>query len=279
MLWAKREIEWQVPPREPKTEDEPAEAIEAERTAEQDAVDNAEEFTDADAKELEGLLQLGFPLWTRREFQQFVKALEKHGRTATYAQIASEIEGKSDKDVKAYAQVFWQRWHMLPEYERINARIEEGQARRDKESSLSQLLQRKIESVRYPMQELHLNYPTTKGKIYSEEEDRYLLCRLHHYGVASDEVYERIKKDITEFPVFRFDWFFKSRTAVELQRRCNTLLGMISKEADDEKVKEASGKGRKPKRSFDEAGLAEASRSATPTTAKRGAPKKRKMQA
>lgn len=82
------------------------------------------------------------------------------------------------------------------------------------------------------MQELELNYPTTKGKVYSEEEDRYLLCRLNHYGMGVDDVYERIKKDITEFPVFRFDWFFKSRSPLELQRRCNTLLGMIEKEAE-----------------------------------------------
>ena len=74
------------------------------------------------------------------------------------------------------------------------------------------------------MQELELNYPTTKGKIYSEEEDRYLLCRLNHYGLKTEDVYERIKKDITEFPVFRFDWFFKSRTPQELQRRCNERL-------------------------------------------------------
>lgn len=95
------------------------------------------------------------------------------------------------------------------------------------------LLQKKIDSVRYPMQELHLNYPTTKGKIYSEEEDRYLLCRLAHYGISTEDVYERIKKDITEFPVFRFDWFFKSRTPIELSRRCNTLLSMIAKEQEE----------------------------------------------
>ncbi|KAH8112513.1 hypothetical protein DFH11DRAFT_1879269 [Phellopilus nigrolimitatus] len=29
------------------------------------------------------------------------------------------------------------------------------------------------------------------------------------YGLKPDDVYERIKKDITEFPVFRFDWFFE----------------------------------------------------------------------
>ena len=115
---------------------------------------------------------------------------------------------------------------------RIAARIAEGEARRNKRSNLESLLAKKIASVRYPMQELELNYPTTKGKVYSEEEDRYLLCRLHHYGMRLDDVYERIKRDISEFPVFRFDWFFKSRSPQELQRRCNTLLGMIEKEVE-----------------------------------------------
>lgn len=119
------------------------------------------------------------------------------------------------------------------EYDRIEQRIEEGKVKRQKQAALWKLLTSKIQSVQYPMQELELIYPTTKGKIYSEEEDRYLLVRLHHYGMKADDVYERIKKDITEFPVFRFDWFFKSRTTQELQRRCNTLLGLIEKEAED----------------------------------------------
>jgi len=92
------------------------------------------------------------------------------------------------------------------------------------------------------MQELDLNYPSAKGKIYSEEEDRYLLVRLAYYGLGADDVFERIKKDITEFPVFRFDWFFKSRTPQELSRRANTLLGMIAKE-DEEKGPEREKDG------------------------------------
>ena len=128
------------------------------------------------------------------------------------------------------------------EYERIAARITEGEAKRNKMSSLERLLENKIRAVQYPMQELELNYPTTKGKIYSEEEDRYLLCRLFHYGLKADDVYERIKKDITEFPVFRFDWFFKSRTPQELQRRCNTLLSLIEKEAEQDQQEEVKAK-------------------------------------
>ena len=64
-----------------------------------------------------------------------------------------------------------------------------------------------------------------------------LTTRQPVFAVKSPDVYDRIKKDITEFPVFRFDWFFKSRTAQELSRRSHTLPGMISKEYED-KVKE-----------------------------------------
>jgi SWI/SNF-related matrix-associated actin-dependent regulator of chromatin subfamily A member 5 len=120
------------------------------------------------------------------------------------------------------------------------------------------------------MQELELNYPTTKGKVYSEEEDRYLLCRLYHYGMQMEDVYERIKQDISEFPVFRFDWFFKSRSPQELQRRCNTLLGMIEKEAEQQQAQEVRTKGgtKGKKRGIEEVKAEEAttksSRASTP---------------
>lgn len=161
--------------------------------------------------------------------------------------FSKEVDSKSPEEIKQYYMVFKKKWKELSEYQRIKARIEEGEAKRNKRSNLQDLLQKKINSVRYPMQELELNYPTTKGKVYSEEEDRYLLCRLNHYGMETEDVYERIKKDITEFPVFRFDWFFKSRSPQELQRRCNTLLGMIEKEASEQQAQEVKAKGTKGK--------------------------------
>ena len=63
--------------------------------------------------------------------------------------------------------------------------------------------------------------------------------------MQAEDVYDRIKKDITEFPVFRFDWFFKSRSPQEWQRRCNMLLGMIEKEAEPRSQGQViKGKGR-----------------------------------
>lgn len=116
---------------------------------------------------------------------------------------------------------------------------------------LEETLRAKLAQYKYPMQELHITYNQTKGRIYSEEEDRYLLCRLSHYGLNGDDVYERIKKDVNDFPVFRFDWFLRSRTTVELSRRCTTLLSLISKEQngyrDEEEEEEVEEVKPKPK--------------------------------
>jgi len=45
-------------------------------------------------------------------------------------------------------------------------------------SNLESLLLKTFAPVKYLIQELEFNYPTTKGKVYSEEEDLYLLCHL-----------------------------------------------------------------------------------------------------
>jgi SWI/SNF-related matrix-associated actin-dependent regulator of chromatin subfamily A member 5 len=48
-----------------------------------------------------------------------------------------------------------------------------------------------------------------------------------------------IKRDIGEWPLFRFDWFFKSRTPEELRRRGATLLLLIMKDKEPEEDKKA----------------------------------------
>nr|GAT42969.1 predicted protein [Mycena chlorophos] len=259
-------------------EDTP-EKLEEERLAAQEFIDNAEPLTEEELVEKDALVEQGFHDWSRRDFQQFVRALEAHGWGQSFDVYAAEIPDKSPDDVRKYYEVFHKRWTTLQEYPRIATRITEGEAKRTKRDNLEFLLGEKVNSVRYPMQELELNYPTTKGKVYSEEEDRYLLCRLYFYGMQADDVYERIKRDITEFPVFRFDWFFKSRTPQELQRRCNTLLGMIEKEAEVKQAEEARAKGKGKKRTIDD--VKKESRPSTPSgsgstsTTKRPAKKKK----
>jgi hypothetical protein len=56
--------------------------------------------------------------------------------------------------------------------------------------------------------------------------------------------------------LFRFDWFIRSRTAMELQRRCNTLISLIEKEiqeSEEQAKTEKKKRGPKPKDKENEA--------------------------
>ncbi|KAF8549205.1 slide-domain-containing protein, partial [Imleria badia] len=206
-------------------EDTP-EKLEAERAAAQEFIVTAEPLTEEEQALREQYTEAGLHDWSRRDSQQ----------TDDYDLLASEIQ---DKDPKAMHR------KELAEHPCITAHIAKGEAKRNKRSNLEYLLTKKFTSVEHPLQEVELNYPTTKGKVYPEE-DRYLLCRLNHYGMRAEDVYECIRWDISEFVVFHFDWFFKSRSTQELQRRCNTLLVMIEKEAEAlaQQEGESEGKGK-----------------------------------
>lgn len=52
------------------------------------------------------------------------------------------------------------------------------------------------------------------------------------HQLSSQEILN-VPVQIRASPLFRFDWFIKSRTAIELQRRCNTIITLIEKENDD----------------------------------------------
>lgn len=60
--------------------------------------DSIPQFTKEDDDEFEKLKQLGFPAWSKRDFNNFVVSSSKHGRN-TIDKIAVEIQ-KSPEEVK-----------------------------------------------------------------------------------------------------------------------------------------------------------------------------------
>ena len=258
-----------VPAREPE-EGETAEQVEQERVEEQARIDNAVPLTEEEIAEKEALAGEGFPDWQRRHFQSFIKGAEKYGRDAI-DKIAFEIEGKTEEEVREYARVFFERHTEIKDHERLIERIEIGEAKLREQQERIDALHKKVRSCSYPMQELRLQYGQNKGKTYSEEEDRFLLVRMHHHGLDRDDCYELVKRDIGEWPLFRFDWFFKSRTPDELRRRGQTLLLCIMKDKEGGDDKEFKPKTGGKKRTVDElkAGGA-ASRDTTPAASVSG---------
>ena len=67
--------------------------------AEQKKIDDAEQLTEEEQQEKEKLLTMGFNNWNKRDFQQFIKANEKHGREEINL-ISKEVEGKTPEEVK-----------------------------------------------------------------------------------------------------------------------------------------------------------------------------------
>ena len=51
--------------------------------------------------------------------------------------------------------------------------------------------------------QLRINYGTNKGKNYTEEEDRFLVCMLHKLGFDKENVYEELRAAVRNAPQFR----------------------------------------------------------------------------
>lgn len=102
---------------------------------------------------------------------------------------------------------------------------------------------------RAPFHQLRITYGNNKGKNYTEEEDRFLVCILHKLGFDKENVYEELRSAVRCAPQFRFDWFIKSRTALELQRRCNTLITLIERENQEMEEKDRLDKKKKSSKS------------------------------
>ena len=102
----------------------------------------------------------------------------------------------------------------------------------------------KVKRHKHPMQTLTINYgPSRQPKVYTEEEDRFLVCTMAklEYGA-----WDKIKAAVRTSEQFRFDWFMKSRTPSELQRRSDTLIRLIERENAEASGKRKGG-GRKSK--------------------------------
>uniref|UniRef100_A0A6I8Q2U5 SWI/SNF-related, matrix-associated, actin-dependent regulator of chromatin, subfamily a, member 1 n=1 Tax=Xenopus tropicalis TaxID=8364 RepID=A0A6I8Q2U5_XENTR len=214
---------------------------------EQRKIDEAEPLCSEESEEKEKLLTQGFTNWNKRDFNQFIKANEKYGRD-DIDNIAREVEGKTPEEVMDYSGVFWERCNELQDIEKIMAQIERGEARIQRRISIKKALDAKIARYKAPFHQLRIQYGTNKGKNYTEEEDRFLICMLHKMGFDKENVYEELRQCVRNAPQFRFDWFIKSRTAMELQRRCNTLISLIEKEnLEIEEKERAEKKKRQPK--------------------------------
>lgn len=106
----------------------------------------------------------------------------------------------------------------MQSYDSIMQQIKKGEEKIIRRQEIQHAIEVKIQRYRQPFQQLRINYGNNKGKNFTEEEDRYLVCMLHLLQYDSENCYERLRREVRNAPAFRFDWFIKSRTSTELQR-------------------------------------------------------------
>ncbi|TQE02711.1 hypothetical protein C1H46_011684 [Malus baccata] len=123
-------------------------------------------------------------------------------------------------------------------YDRIIKNIERGEARISRKDEIMKAIGKKLDRYKNPWLELKIQYGQNKGKLYNEECDRFMICMVHKLGYGN---WDELKAEFRTSPLFRFDWFVKSRTTQELARRCDTLIRLVEKENQeyDERERQA----------------------------------------
>ncbi|KAJ8573847.1 hypothetical protein K7X08_010358 [Anisodus acutangulus] len=199
--------------------------------------DVGEPLTAEEQEEKDKLLEEGFSTWNRRDFNTFIRACEKYGRNDIRS-ITAEMEGKTEEEVERYAKVFKERYKELNDYDRIIKNIERGEARISRKDEIMKAIRKKLDRYKNPWLELKIQYGQNKGKLYNEECDRFMMCMVHKLGYGN---WDELKAAFRTSPLFRFDWFVKSRTTQELARRCDTLVRLVERENQefDERERQA----------------------------------------
>ena len=143
---------------------------------------------------------------------------------------------------RAYSEAFWAKGaELILEFDKIARRIEEGERKIAEKKKMADSLEAKVKSCDNPWQTLSIKYGNNRGKLFTEDEDRFLVCMTEQLGYGK---WEELKREVRRCPDFRFDWLFKSRTPIELGRRVDLLIRLIqneTKEPGQRKRKDSAG--------------------------------------
>lgn len=193
-------------------------------------------------------------------------SLENNGRFGL-KNIIKEVTaecGKSEDEVKRYYVSFWCNYKRINEWQKILERVEKGEKKLLRLRQIRDLIHEKIERhfdetygrifdqklldplptsdqlLDHSWQTIKLKYVAgSKHRSYTEEEDAFLLCMMHRHGFGNTE---RIRLEIRKAWQFRFNWYFKSRSSLDIQRRCESIVKMIEKEMEEvHKLEKAEG--------------------------------------
>ncbi|KAG7386000.1 hypothetical protein PHYPSEUDO_000855 [Phytophthora pseudosyringae] len=195
---------------------------------------HAQYLTEEELQEKEQLLSQGFGDWNKPQFFLFIKLLARYGRGNIEA-VAREMM-KPLEEIERYSKIFLARGQdELSDWHKIMKSIEKGESKLLEIERLTEETARKVKRYANPWEDMPINYQGKGGKVFTEEEDRVLLCLVNQFGYGA---WDRIKQEICSMEMFAFDYYLRSRTAAEIGRRCDSLMRICEKDNADLEIRE-----------------------------------------
>ena len=179
--------------------------------------------------EKETLLRSAFPLWTRRDFKMFILAVERFGKRSV-DRICKELHekcGKKPEEVARYLEVFFSRISELENGDQLTLRFERSELRNAKRDVYNDLIKTKIAKYSFPELSLSFDGLRRLGDYYTDAEDRGIFVLLSRVGYG---FWDQLKDEIPKSDLFRNNWFVRTRSAQELQSRCERLIRCVERE-------------------------------------------------
>jgi SWI/SNF-related matrix-associated actin-dependent regulator of chromatin subfamily A member 5 len=106
-----------------------------------------------------------------------------------------------------------------------------------------------------PFEAIEFEYPPKDNSQFSPVEDKFIFCKMYELGYGQ---WDQLKLSIRKSLIFRFDWFIKSRSSLDLAKRCDQLIKMVEtemlKKMEDEKSAKKTSSSKPAKTSTSSSG-------------------------
>jgi len=189
--------------------------------------DKNDGLTEEERKEKDEIVAQGFPNWVKSEIDELLRCMKDYGITS-YEQMKNRISTKTPEEIQKYAKALWTNLPSIPGGGHIQKAIERKQKERENMKRIETLIGKKITAYENPRKEMTFKYiKYERESQYTKVEDSALIYFTYKnkYGNWSG-----IRFDILHDPLFRFNFFIKTRNNDELKKRIDYLIKSIEKE-------------------------------------------------
>eukprot|EP01091_Cochliopodium_minus_P017448 TRINITY_DN683_c0_g3_i1.p1 TRINITY_DN683_c0_g3~~TRINITY_DN683_c0_g3_i1.p1 ORF type:complete len:1046 (-),score=408.02 TRINITY_DN683_c0_g3_i1:2-3139(-) len=179
------------------------------------------DLTKEERLEKKELLKQGFPNWNTKDFQLFIRLSSTYGRD-NFKKLIDKMTGKTEKEFMDYHATFWKEYGNLKDWKKHITTIEDGENKNKRHLESLDSLHKFITSVDNVNK---LTYPGSQKKsTWNDKENLFLAVLTNKHGYGNWELFQKI---IMEEPQFKFDWWIRSKTPSDLQKRVDVILKTI----------------------------------------------------